>query len=1043
MKKLFLSLVAMLFCSATVFAQTESVELIGSKAEFLAINGTGNYKLTADIDLGDLGTVSSAIIPTLSGTFDGNGYTIRYVVESAVSSGNFGLFGSVSGTVKNLNITASATITGAADNVGLLCGSLTGRMEYCRAINCVINSTIPTNNGKGIHVGTLAGFLNTSGTNGIYYCTVIGNVTGNGSVGGLVGYAEGGIIKGCSFTGSVTGILSGGNEKPDGVGGICGQASKNVDLSFCLADATINAASNACGIICGVVKGNSTNHDNPEVDNVYAGGTVNGDNIDSSSEVTNSTGNQNSGLYFENYNNMTAQQIVDALNAAKGDDANFYFVVINDKVSMVIGSIVCEAPRNLRTARVGTTGYTYEITWEAPAGVDDSFLESSHANYQWTVAETANGMIGNSVTNTVGHNVFSLQHALAGNALTYRVAIQTVCGNTRSEEISVVINKQNDCKVQALQVSNIGDTDATAAWEGNASKYIVRLMKDLEQVSNTETTNNTISFDNLVEGGNYTLTVIANCTNENETVVEGNNATANFTTKRLHFTTAQSGRFGDPSTWVGGVVPSAPAEMTIDEGHIITLHGDLCLTGNYKIVENKGVLVVYQEAQLINTTSTNVPGIVEIVALSADSRTGLWEFIGAPFKDNYNLGTILPDPAADIAVSKYDYDEADWSDSWADVYTTMSAGEGYFAWPFYNGSTVFTTYGDVCTWDNETARWVRNNYDFNRQPATALNNDDVTITKPLENTTNGRWMALTNPYPAKLDVSLFVAGNDIVSETQGEIQGKGIYRLVNIAIGDNDQSFQFEPNGEIAMCEGFFVNLASGNSVTFSKTQLTNYPSNPAPTNKSQVAPREFVELSLVKGNHNSKLYFAHNQEAEQNYDIFDANKLFALGEVAEPYFVTDGIALVKEEVAELPYYATMNVRSFANDTVSFVVNNIPEGLAVSIIDGENVIDMVEGGVYTTEILTGENADRFKVLIKKNLGIADVEELEVNITNNNRHISLATTETDLQVEVYNALGQKVLSTKDRNFTLNQVSAGAYLIKAFNNKASKTQKIVVE
>ena len=1038
MKKLFLSLVVMLFCSATVFAQEESVTLIASKAEFRAIDGTGNYKLMADIDLGDLGTVSSAIIDELEGTFDGNGYTIRYTAESDVSEDNFGLFGSVSGTVKNLNITASATITGAADNVGLLCGSLTGRIENCRAINCVINSTIPTNNGKGIHVGTLAGSLNTSGTNGIYYCTVIGNVTGNGSVGGLVGYAERGIIKGCSFTGSVTGIPAGEHNKPDGVGGICGQASASVDLSFCFADATMNANANACGIICGVVKGNSSNHDNPDVANVYAEGIVNNDTINTPSEVTNSTASQNSGLYYENCNGMTAQQIVDALNAAKGDDANFYFVVIENKVRMVIGSIVCEAPRNLKTERVGTTGYTYNITWEAPAGVDNSFLESSHGNYQWTIAGTANTTI-NSETGTVGHNVLSLQHTLTGDALTYRVAIQTVCGNTRSGEIAVVINKQNDCKVQALQVSDIAYTSATATWEGYASKYIVRLMKDLQQVSETETENTTISFSNLVEGGDYTLTVIANCASDNETVVEGNNAIANFTTKRLHFTTAKSGQFGDPTTWVGGVVPSAPAEMTIAEGHTITLHGDLLLTTNYKIVDNKGVLAVYNDAQLINTTETNVPGIVEIVALSADSRTGLWEFIGAPFENNYNLGTILPVTGSDISVSKYDYNTANWSDSWADVYTTMSAGEGYFAWPFYNGSTVFTTYGDVCTWDNENERWERNNYDFNRPTtATKLNNGNVTITKDVQSVNGGRWMALTNPYPAKLDVSLFVADNDNVSETIGEIQGKGIYRLVNIAMGDNNQSFQFEPNGEIAMCEGFFVNLASGNSVTFTKTQLTDYP-----TAKSQVAPREFVELSLVKGNHNSKLYFAHNQEAEQNYDIFDANKLFALGEVAEPYFVTDGIALVKEEVAELPYYATMNVRSFANDTVSFVVNNIPEGLAVSIIDGENVIDMVEGGVYTTEILTGENADRFKVLIKKSVSISDVEELEVNITNNNRHISIATTETDLQVEVYNALGQKVLSTKDRNFTLNQVSAGAYLIKAFNNKASKTQKILVK
>jgi hypothetical protein len=81
-------------------------------------------------------------------------------------------------------------------------------------------------------------------------------------------------------------------------------------------------------------------------------------------------------------------------------------------------------------------------------------------------------------------------------------------------------------------------------------------------------------------------------------------------------------------------------------------------------------------------------------------------------------------------------------------------------------------------------------------------------------------------------------------------------------------------------------------------------------------------------------------------------------------------------------------------------------------------------------------------LIKKSVSISDVEELEVNIYNNNRHINIETMESDLQVEVYNALGQKVFSTKDKNFTLNQVSAGAYLIKAFNNKSSKTAKVVL-
>ncbi|MEE0890025.1 MAG: T9SS type A sorting domain-containing protein [Bacteroidales bacterium] len=314
------------------------------------------------------------------------------------------------------------------------------------------------------------------------------------------------------------------------------------------------------------------------------------------------------------------------------------------------------------------------------------------------------------------------------------------------------------------------------------------------------------------------------------------------------------------------------------------------------------------------------------------------------------------------------------------------------------------------------------------------------------NATTGRWMALSNPYPAKLSVSNFVATNtNIASGTEGNIQGQCIYKLTN-NVSDNKQTWDVvfantnETVKEIAMTEGFFVNLDSGNSVTFSKTQLTNYPTQQA---KSQVAQREFVELSLVKGNNKSKLYFAHNQEAEQNYDIFDANKLFALGEVAEPYFVTDGIALVKEEVKELPYYATMNVRSFANDTISFVVENIPEGISVFLIDNEEEIKMSENIAYTTLITEGENADRFQVLIKKASIIEEAKDSDITITNSNRLVNVASEQTDLRIEVYNALGQRVFATNDYNFTLNQVSAGTYMIKAFNNKVSKTQKIVVE
>ena len=51
--------------------------------------------------------------------------------------------------------------------------------------------------------------------------------------------------------------------------------------------------------------------------------------------------------------------------------------------------------------------------------------------------------------------------------------------------------------------------------------------------------------------------------------------------------------------------------------------------------------------------------------------------------------------------------------------------------------------------------------------------------------------------------------------------------------------------------------------------------------------------------------------------------------------------------------------------------------------------------------------------------------------------------TNLKIEVYNTVGQKVFETTNYNFTLNEVPAGAYFVKAFFNRVAETAKIVVE
>ena len=453
----------------------------------------------------------------------------------------------------------------------------------------------------------------------------------------------------------------------------------------------------------------------------------------------------------------------------------------------------------------------------------------------------------------------------------------------------------------------------------------------------------------------------------------------------------------------------------------------LITTENKRKVINDGVMVIGHGGQLINETNTNIDGVIEVQTPVTKNQ---WHFVGAPFA-GYTLGAVKPVAGSDVAMVKYDYTSGAWSNDWATFETPMEAGEGIFAWPFYDGEITFSTYN--------FGESTNSTYPADAAASYALNNGDVTVTKTITASSVGNWMALSNPYPAKLSVSKFLNDNALAELTVGDIQGEGVYLF-------NGTSFDYTNSGDILMTEGFFVNFASASanaddkrSVVFKKSQLKDYPTT---AKGAKASANEFIELTLQNGNDKVRVYLAHNEDAEQGYDILDANKMFATTGVAEPYFVTDGIALIKEEVRDLPYYATMNVRSQEDTVMNFVLTNLPEGYVVSIIDGEEVIDLVEGGVYSTEIASGENADSFKVLVKKNVGLADVEELDVRITNSNRHITI-TAQENVKVSVYNTLGQKVFETEETNFVLSGVASGAYVVKVQGAKASKSQKIIVE
>ncbi len=298
------------------------------------------------------------------------------------------------------------------------------------------------------------------------------------------------------------------------------------------------------------------------------------------------------------------------------------------------------------------------------------------------------------------------------------------------------------------------------------------------------------------------------------------------------------------------------------------------------------------------------------------------------------------------------------------------------------------------------------------------------------------WLALANPYFGVLDIASFVGqkygnGNNATSRCQGEC----VYKW-------DGETFVTAQTGTINTFEGFFVNVVKSNKnnvqtgIEFTTSMIESQ-------NKT-TAQREFVSVSVLTDGYAVPVVFAQNDAATVDYDVYDADKMFGTGAVAEPYLVCGERLLCKEEVNTADYVGNMNIKSGEARSVEIVASNIPEGYSVVLKDGENEIAMLEGDVYTTDIASGENEGRFKLLINKNnVSIADVENVsDLSVMNNNRNIIISGGK-NVRTEVYNVLGQKVYETTERNFTLNGVNAGAYVLKVQSDSAVVSSKIVVE
>lgn len=135
--------IVMLFCAVPLsVSAAEEVTTITTVAQLVAIadNLSGNYKLGNDLDLSDYGAWTPIGGSTaFSGTFEGNGKTIKGLTVNT-SSQYGGLFGNVSGTVKNLNVKGTVTVNMSSSSAtsvyaGLVAGNvgIFGTVDSCSA----------------------------------------------------------------------------------------------------------------------------------------------------------------------------------------------------------------------------------------------------------------------------------------------------------------------------------------------------------------------------------------------------------------------------------------------------------------------------------------------------------------------------------------------------------------------------------------------------------------------------------------------------------------------------------------------------------------------------------------------------------------------------------------------------------------------------------------------------------------------------------------------------------------------------------------------
>lgn len=228
------------------------------------------FKLMNNINLSNIewtpigkGTLNTNQSTTgaFAGIFDGNYHVIANLKITNTTTSYTGLFGVVTGTVKNLGIQGATNVTSVSSeaHTGSVAGLLnSGRIENCYAIDCNFSSSATMTS----MVGGIVALIDGDST--VLNCYATGELKGNGYSGGIFGATFNGnsVIRNCYFVGTLrnTGNVGSGYITPQvaGIGSLMSERTHIYD-SFFVGEMSSSISGIYFGPINGDDRGSSSN----------------------------------------------------------------------------------------------------------------------------------------------------------------------------------------------------------------------------------------------------------------------------------------------------------------------------------------------------------------------------------------------------------------------------------------------------------------------------------------------------------------------------------------------------------------------------------------------------------------------------------------------------------------------------------------------------------------------------------------------------------------------------------------------------------------